>query len=183
MAAGGGGGRLRTETAFSLTPFVRVFVILRRPREPSRSSSNRRRFAAAVERRPWRVQPLLRMEAGTRQTFSADAADVPGRTRSSSRWLWRLMGGLSLFCADSLLTPGPLAARFWPGYSYSGCSGWHFSGSFTTAAIWRGRRFYTFMHCLFSVFWIYAVLPTGWRCEACGRGSATWPSAWRESSG
>ena len=28
-------------------------------------------------------------------------------------------------------------------------------------AIWRGRRFYTFMHVVFSIFWIYVVLTYG----------------------
>lgn len=72
-----------------------------------------------------------------------------------------LIGGLSLFCADSLLTPGPLSRAVLLGIFVFWLFRLAFQWFVYDPAIWRGRRFYTFMHCLFSAFWIYAVLAYG----------------------
>jgi len=72
-----------------------------------------------------------------------------------------LMGGLSLFCADALLTPGPLSRAVLAGIFVFWLFRLVFQWFVYDAAIWRGRPFYTFMHCSFSVFWIYAVAAYG----------------------
>jgi hypothetical protein len=69
-----------------------------------------------------------------------------------------LLGACSLFYADALLEPSPLSRVvlagvlvFWLcrlGAQWFGYS----------PAIWRGKRFYTAMHFVFSGFWIYLVL-------------------------
>jgi hypothetical protein len=98
-------------------------------------------------------QELGRLSLLTRQMFLAHTFFIA--------LVVALLGGLSLFCADSLLTPGPLSRAVLAGM----CVFWLFRLAFQWFVyswdIWRGRRFYTFMHCLFSVFWIYAVLTYG----------------------
>jgi len=72
-----------------------------------------------------------------------------------------LLGSLSLFCTDALLTPGPLSRAVLAGM----CVFWLFRLVFQWFVyswdIWRGRRFYTFMHGVFSAFWIYVVVAYG----------------------
>jgi hypothetical protein len=72
-----------------------------------------------------------------------------------------LLGGLSLFCTDSLLTPGPLSRAVLAGIVVFWLFRLAFQWFVYSSAIWRGRRFYAFMHCVFSVFWIYAVVTYG----------------------
>jgi hypothetical protein len=72
-----------------------------------------------------------------------------------------LLGGLSLFCTDALLTPGPLSRAVLAGIFVFWLLRLAFQWFVYSSTIWRGRRFYTFMHCVFSVFWIYAILAYG----------------------
>jgi hypothetical protein len=72
-----------------------------------------------------------------------------------------LLGGLSLFRTDALLTPGPLSRAVLAGIFVFWLFRLAFQWFVYDSAIWRGRRFYTFMHCAFSLFWIYAVLAYG----------------------
>jgi hypothetical protein len=69
-----------------------------------------------------------------------------------------LLGACSLFYADALLDPAPLSravlagmAVFW--FCRLACQ-WFVYDS----ALWRGNRFRTAMHVVFSVFWVYLVL-------------------------
>jgi hypothetical protein len=82
-------------------------------------------------------------------------------THSSSRWWSGLLGGLSLLRTDALLTPGPLSRAVLAGIFVFWLFRLAFQWFVYDSAIWRGRRFYTFMHCAFSLFWIYAVLAYG----------------------
>ena len=81
-----------------------------------------------------------------------------------------LIGALSLFCADSLLTPGPLSRAVLAGILIFWLVRLVFQWFVYDSAIWRGRPFYTVMHCLFSAFWIYAAVTYGMALRSLWRG-------------
>jgi hypothetical protein len=81
-----------------------------------------------------------------------------------------LLGGLSLFCTDALLTPGPLSRAVLAGIFVFWLFRLAVQWFVYSPAIWRGRRFYTFMHCVFSAFWIYAVLAYGLALQSVWKG-------------
>ncbi len=72
-----------------------------------------------------------------------------------------LMGWLSAFCADDLLAPSRLSRAVLGGIVlFWGCR-LAIQLFVYDAAIWRGRRFYTFMHIVFLILWIYVVVTYG----------------------
>jgi hypothetical protein len=72
-----------------------------------------------------------------------------------------MMGACSLFCTKALLESGSLSRVVLFGL----VAFWLFRLLFQffvyDRALWAGRHFYTFMHVMFSVFWIYVVLIYG----------------------
>lgn len=72
-----------------------------------------------------------------------------------------LLGVCSLFYADALLERSPLSRVFLAGIVVFWTCRLVVQFVVYDSAIWRGRRFYTFMHVAFSVFWIYAVITYG----------------------
>jgi hypothetical protein len=72
-----------------------------------------------------------------------------------------MIGVCSLFYTNVLLGSGDLSAVVLTGFVVF----WLFRLAFQLfvydSAIWRGRRFYTVMHVVFSIFWVYVVLIYG----------------------
>jgi hypothetical protein len=72
-----------------------------------------------------------------------------------------MAGAGSMFYASALLEPSPLSRAL-----LAGCVVFWFCRLVTQffvydQEIWRGRRFYTAMHILFSMLWIYVVATYG----------------------
>ncbi len=72
-----------------------------------------------------------------------------------------LLGVCSLFYTDTLLEPGPLSRVLLAGVVLFWLCRLLIQFFVYDAAIWRGNRFYTFMHVVFSVLWIYVVITYG----------------------
>jgi hypothetical protein len=72
-----------------------------------------------------------------------------------------LVGVCSLFYTDALLESGRLSRVVLTGLVVFWLARLVFQLFVYDPAIWRGRRFYTFMHVVFSIFWIYVVLTYG----------------------
>jgi hypothetical protein len=72
-----------------------------------------------------------------------------------------LLGVCSLFYTDTLLEPGPLSRVLLAGVVLFWLCRLVIQFFVYDAAIWRGNRFYTFMHVVFSVLWIYVVITYG----------------------
>lgn len=75
-----------------------------------------------------------------------------------------LMGILSLFFAHTLLEPSPLAALILGGLSLFWLLRLGVQFFFYSPKLWRGNRFNTAMHVVFSCLWVYlvAVYGTAW---------------------
>lgn len=77
-----------------------------------------------------------------------------------------LLGIASLFYADALLQPTPLSRVILTGLVLFWACRLIVQFAAYDSAIWRGNRFFTTMHVVFSVFWTYVVLTYGaalWR--------------------
>jgi len=98
-------------------------------------------------------QELRQLSLLTRQIFLAHSFFIA--------LVVALMGSLSLFCTSALLAPGPLSRAVLAGIFVFWLCRLAFQWFVYDAAIWRGKRLYTFMHFAFSVFWIYTVLTYG----------------------
>jgi hypothetical protein len=72
-----------------------------------------------------------------------------------------LFGACSLFYADALLEPVPLSRALLAGMALFWLCRLACQWFFYDPALWRGSRFRTAMHVLFSMFWIYLVLTYG----------------------
>ncbi len=72
-----------------------------------------------------------------------------------------MIGVCSLFYTSALLSSGDLSRVVLTGFLVFWLSRLVIQLFVYDPAIWRGRRFYTFMHVLFSIFWIYVVLTYG----------------------
>jgi hypothetical protein len=72
-----------------------------------------------------------------------------------------MIGACSLFCTNALLESGALSRVVLTGLVVFWLSRLVFQFFVYDPAIWRGRRFYTTMHVVFSIFWIYVVLTYG----------------------
>jgi hypothetical protein len=72
-----------------------------------------------------------------------------------------MMGLCSLFYTNALLVSGDLSRVVLTGFLVFWLSRLAIQFLVYDPAIWRGRRFYTFMHVVFSMFWIYVVLTYG----------------------
>lgn len=68
-----------------------------------------------------------------------------------------LMGSVSLFYTQALLQPAPLSRLVLGGTVVFWACRWFIQFFVYDSALWRGNRFYTCMHVLFSLFWTYAV--------------------------
>src|SRR5215471_5065036 len=68
-----------------------------------------------------------------------------------------LMGGVSLFYTQALLQPAPLSRLVLAGTVVFWLCRWFIQFFVYDSALWRGNRFNTLMHVLFSLFWTYAV--------------------------
>ena len=68
-----------------------------------------------------------------------------------------LLGICSLFYADTLLVPNPLSRMLLAGIVVFWLSRLLFQLFVYDSKIWRGRRFYTAMHIIFSLMWTYFV--------------------------
>jgi hypothetical protein len=69
-----------------------------------------------------------------------------------------MAGVCSLFYTGALLESGPLSRVVLTGLVVFWLLRLVFQLFVYDPAIWRGRRFYTIMHVVFSIFWTYAVL-------------------------
>jgi hypothetical protein len=69
-----------------------------------------------------------------------------------------LMGACSLFYTNALVGSGTLSRVVLTGFAVFWLLRLVFQLFVYDSAIWRGRRFYTVMHVVFSIFWIYVVL-------------------------
>jgi hypothetical protein len=72
-----------------------------------------------------------------------------------------LMGACSLFYTNALLGSGTLSRVVLTGFVVFWLIRLAFQFFVYDSAIWRGRRFYTVMHVVFSTFWLYVVLIYG----------------------
>jgi hypothetical protein len=72
-----------------------------------------------------------------------------------------MMGVCSLFYTAPLLASGALSRVVLTGFLVFWLSRLAIQLFVYDPAIWRGRRFYTVMHVVFSIFWIYVVLTYG----------------------
>jgi hypothetical protein len=71
------------------------------------------------------------------------------------------MGACSLFYTDALVGSGILSRVVLSGFAVFWLIRLVFQFLVYDSAIWRGRRFYTVMHVVFSSFWIYVVVIYG----------------------
>ncbi|HEV8042414.1 MAG TPA: hypothetical protein VGP62_26290 [Bryobacteraceae bacterium] len=69
-----------------------------------------------------------------------------------------MMGACSLFYTDALLASGALSRIVLAGLVVFWISRLAIQFFVYDPAIWRGRRFYTIMHVVFSILWIYVAL-------------------------
>jgi hypothetical protein len=72
-----------------------------------------------------------------------------------------MIGLCSLFYTHELLGSGALSRVVLAGFVVFWLIRLAFQFLVYDPAIWRGRRFYTVMHVVFSIFWIYVVLTYG----------------------
>jgi hypothetical protein len=72
-----------------------------------------------------------------------------------------MIGVCSLFYTKALLESGTLSRVVLTGFIVFWLSRLAFQFFVYDPAIWRGRRFYTVMHVVFSFSWIYVVLTYG----------------------
>jgi hypothetical protein len=72
-----------------------------------------------------------------------------------------LLGACSFFYAGALLAPGPLSRALLAGMTFFWFCRLMCQWFVYDSAIWRGNRFRTIMHVVFSMFWIYVVLTCG----------------------
>ena len=66
-----------------------------------------------------------------------------------------LIGACTLFCTNPLLESGTLSRAVLAGFVAFWLIRLVFQLFVYNSAIWRGRRFYTVMHVVFSLFWSY----------------------------
>jgi hypothetical protein len=69
-----------------------------------------------------------------------------------------MIGVCSAFFTDALLEPGALSRVVLSGFLIFWLSRLACQFFVYDPIIWRGRQFYTLMHVVFSIFWIYAVV-------------------------
>lgn len=69
-----------------------------------------------------------------------------------------MIGVCSAFFTDALLARGPLSRVVLSGFVIFWLSRLICQFFVYDPNIWRGRRFYTTMHVVFSILWVYAVL-------------------------
>lgn len=81
-----------------------------------------------------------------------------------------LLGMLSWFYADALLQPGPLSRAVLEGMLAFWICRLIVQFFVYQPAIWRGRPFYTVMHVLFSMLWVYVVVTYGAALRSIWRG-------------
>jgi hypothetical protein len=72
-----------------------------------------------------------------------------------------LIGACYLFYTNALLGSGTLSRVVLTGFVVFWAIRLIFQFFVYDSEIWRGRRFYTIMHVIFSIFWIYVVLIYG----------------------
>ncbi len=72
-----------------------------------------------------------------------------------------MIGVCSVFFTDALVAHGTLSRVVLSGFVIFWLSRLVCQFLVYDPAIWRGRRFYTVMHVVFSIFWAYAVLAYG----------------------
>jgi hypothetical protein len=72
-----------------------------------------------------------------------------------------LIGACTLFYTKALLGSGTLSRVVLTGFLLFWLIRLVFQFFVYDSAIWRGRRFYTVMHVVFSIFWTYVVLIYG----------------------
>ena len=72
-----------------------------------------------------------------------------------------LIGACTLFYTNALLRSGTLSRVVLTGFVVFWLARLAVQFFVYDSAIWRGHRFYTFMHVLFSIFWTYVVLIYG----------------------
>jgi hypothetical protein len=94
----------------------------------------------------WREE-MARLSLLNRQIFQAHAIFLV--------LTLALISGLLLTCADALLEPTPLARAILTGLTIFWTLRMLMQWLFYSPAIWRGNRFNTRMHYLFSAIWIY----------------------------
>lgn len=73
-----------------------------------------------------------------------------------------LMGLLALGCADELLQPSTLARGVLSGLTAFWLCRLVFQIFVYDAALWRGKKFETYIHWLFAALWLYFVVVFGW---------------------
>jgi hypothetical protein len=81
-----------------------------------------------------------------------------------------MAGACSLFYTDALLGSGVLSRVLLTGFVVFWLSRLGFQFFVYDPAIWRGRKFYTAMHVIFSIFWIYVVAIYGVALRVAWRG-------------
>ena len=81
-----------------------------------------------------------------------------------------MVGACSLFYTDALLGSGALSRVVLTGFVVFWLSRLGFQFFVYDPAIWRGRKFYTAMHVIFSIFWIYVVAIYGVALRVAWRG-------------
>lgn len=80
-----------------------------------------------------------------------------------------LIGACTLFFTNALLRSGTLSRVVLTGLVMFWLARLVFQIFVYDSAIWRGNRFYTFMHVVFSLFWTYVVVTYGAALRiACG---------------
>jgi len=95
------------------------------------------------------TEELQKVSLLTRQVFVVHAFFI-GLTVA-------MLGAASLFFPDAILDRAPLSRVFLTGVVVFWTCRLVIQFAVYDSAIWRGRRFYTIMHVVFSVFWVYVV--------------------------
>jgi hypothetical protein len=94
----------------------------------------------------WREE-LARLSLLNRQVFQAHAIFLV--------LTLALFSALLLTCSDALLEPTRLSRAILIGLTIFWTLRMLMQWGFYSPAIWRGHRFNTAMHCLFSALWVY----------------------------
>jgi hypothetical protein len=94
----------------------------------------------------WKAE-LARVSPLNRQIFSVHAGFIV--------LILLLMGVLSAFYGEALLAPSPLSRLVLGGLALFWLVRLFTQWFVYDASLWRGHRFNTAMHILFSIFWLY----------------------------
>ena len=101
------------------------------------------------------VPQTVPLEGGNGAAVPAQSPDLPGPQRLSHRWSSWMFSALLLAFGRDLLEPTRLARAVLAGLTGFWVLRMLMQWFFYSSEIWRGDRFKTIMHGVFSVAWVY----------------------------